>query len=378
MMLVRTLPFTKQFRFVRCLTYYEVLGVPRTATKAEIKQAYLEKAKECHPDLNPDNVKAAVLFQELQEAQDTLMDSQLRAQYNSQINQESYFGSQQTHQPVEQRRKSSVQSHGFKAQYNSRKSDRFHENHRVNQDNYQHPGTQRKHKLRREPTDDDEDVFPNQDAVMSDKQMVMLGLAFIGVALVGVISKLRGETEEGGNLAVYIDSNTASVNKSSESPKSTARDSKSVTEPRRYVYNAEQDATVRDIPKPKRNLIERPGKPDQDIVRYVWSDEKDNLVPMRTLKNGHGGGSILDLKDKFDAKMQTNLGDIKVEENLECDSNSEERGRITLTDIRLMKKELSKKKSEYLNAKAEYTEKLELYRADLREKKEKQSENIAM
>ena len=46
------------------MTHYEVLGIPRTATKSDVKKAFLEKAKECHPDLNPDE-KAAVKFQEV-------------------------------------------------------------------------------------------------------------------------------------------------------------------------------------------------------------------------------------------------------------------------------------------------------------------------
>ena len=42
--------------------YYEVLGVDKNATDEDIKRAYRRKAKECHPDLHPDDKEAEARF----------------------------------------------------------------------------------------------------------------------------------------------------------------------------------------------------------------------------------------------------------------------------------------------------------------------------
>ena len=51
---------------------YKVLGVSKDATKDEIKRAYRKKAKEYHPDLHPDDPKAAEKMNEVNEAYDML------------------------------------------------------------------------------------------------------------------------------------------------------------------------------------------------------------------------------------------------------------------------------------------------------------------
>ena len=62
--------------------YYEVLGVKKDATEAEIKSAYRKKAKELHPDLNKDDPHAEEKFKEAQEAYSVLSDESKRKMYD--------------------------------------------------------------------------------------------------------------------------------------------------------------------------------------------------------------------------------------------------------------------------------------------------------
>ena len=62
--------------------YYEVLGLQKGATDAEIKKAYRKLAKQYHPDLNPDDPEAAEKFKEVNEANQVLSDPDKRAKYD--------------------------------------------------------------------------------------------------------------------------------------------------------------------------------------------------------------------------------------------------------------------------------------------------------
>ena len=54
--------------------YHKILGVPLTATKKEIKSAYIKLAKKHHPDANPEDVHANIRFQEISDAYEALIN----------------------------------------------------------------------------------------------------------------------------------------------------------------------------------------------------------------------------------------------------------------------------------------------------------------
>lgn len=64
-------------------TLYDVIGVSKNATQEEIKRAYRIKARELHPDKNPNNPKAQQQFQVLQECYDILKDEIKRYAYDT-------------------------------------------------------------------------------------------------------------------------------------------------------------------------------------------------------------------------------------------------------------------------------------------------------
>ena len=81
---------------------YKVLGLSPGATQDEIKRAYRRKAKECHPDLHPNDPNAERRMNEVNEAYDMLMNPDKYAQRRAQQQAQQQY-SQQQYNPYGQR-----------------------------------------------------------------------------------------------------------------------------------------------------------------------------------------------------------------------------------------------------------------------------------
>ncbi|MGE5428151.1 MAG: DnaJ C-terminal domain-containing protein [Methylococcaceae bacterium] len=64
------------------IDYYKILGIDKTATDKDIKNAYRKLARKYHPDLHPNDKEAKAKFQQINEANEVLSDPEKRKKYD--------------------------------------------------------------------------------------------------------------------------------------------------------------------------------------------------------------------------------------------------------------------------------------------------------
>lgn len=100
------------------IDYYKTLGVAKTATADEIKKAYRKLARKYHPDVNPNDKEAHKKFQEINEANEVLGDTENRKKYDT-------YGKDWQHGETQARRTSQQQDFGSGQYSGNFDDDRF-------------------------------------------------------------------------------------------------------------------------------------------------------------------------------------------------------------------------------------------------------------
>jgi curved DNA-binding protein len=99
------------------IDYYKILGVDKTASDKDIKNAYRKMARKYHPDLNPNDTEANKKFQQLNEANEVLSDADKRKKYDQYGENwqhgEAYAQAQQQQSRQQQSYAGGAGGHGF-------------------------------------------------------------------------------------------------------------------------------------------------------------------------------------------------------------------------------------------------------------------------